>query len=253
MTTTFTAAELRKWADDMEQFFGSSSRVEVLAKAEAHADRMRARADLIDAENDEETGVADVAEIVQVLPIIGEVRIRGGKRVAIERPYNGEGERHGIYTAWEFRDDPAAEEEAGSLCRLYVGTVQDGPLAQYNAYDGQWYELKSRGNFGRRYACGGNWSGKKVAKQPEIINKLEEIMDRQEAIKKAELRLAAASKRVHAAHQMANAAAHDRQATNPIYEGQSMICMVKADTIRAYAARTLAEADLLDAQACVVR
>ena len=245
----FSAPELRKWANDMEHFFGSSARLEMLAKAEAHAHRMRAKAALIDAEEGVDTGTAEVAEVVQGLPIVGKVAVRGGKRVSIERPYNGEGEPYGIHTAWEWRDDPTAEEQTGSLCRLYIGTEQHGPVAMYDADQDQWHALNSRGNFGKRYACGGNFSSKKVSEQPEIVKTLEVIMDKAERVEKAKMRLQAANKRVLAAHQMESAAAYDRQAMNPAYDDQSIICLGKADITRAYAQRTIAEAELLEAHA----
>lgn len=65
----------------------------------------------------------------------------------------------------------------------------------------------------------------------------------------AEKRLEAANLRVLAAGQRANAAAHRRQADHPIYLGQDMICATKADQIDAFAARSEAQADLIDRQA----
>jgi len=64
--------------------------------------------------------------------------------------------------------------------------------------------------------------------------------------KTAEKRLEAAKLRVLAASQRANAAAHRRQAENPIYPGQEMICLNKADQIEAFAARSEAQADLME-------
>jgi hypothetical protein len=66
---------------------------------------------------------------------------------------------------------------------------------------------------------------------------------------RAELRAKAANLRCLAAQQDANAAAHRRQAGHPIYPGQEGICDGKAAQIEAYAAKSRADADLLDAQA----
>ena len=67
-------------------------------------------------------------------------------------------------------------------------------------------------------------------------------------IKIAEAKVKAANLRVLAASQRSNAAAHRRQASHPIYSGQDIICMDKANQIDAFAARSEAEADLLEAQ-----
>jgi len=68
-------------------------------------------------------------------------------------------------------------------------------------------------------------------------------MDKNEAKK----RLEAANLRVLAAGQRVNAEAHRRQATHPIYPGQDIICIGKADQIDAFAARSEAQADLIEA------
>ena len=62
-------------------------------------------------------------------------------------------------------------------------------------------------------------------------------------------RFKSAELRTRAAHQDQNAAAHTRQAAKPIYDGQSGICMGKAAIIESLAAKTRAEADLMDAEA----
>ena len=70
----------------------------------------------------------------------------------------------------------------------------------------------------------------------------------QKRIDAAKARLKAANLRVLAAHQQVNADAHFRQAAHPIYPGQAGICTGKGNVIAAHAARTLAEADLIEAQ-----
>ena len=62
-------------------------------------------------------------------------------------------------------------------------------------------------------------------------------------------RLQAAELRVRAAHQQDGAAAHFRQATHPIYEGQEEICAGKGNVIAGLAAQTRAQADLIEAEA----
>ena len=68
-----------------------------------------------------------------------------------------------------------------------------------------------------------------------------------EKIEKAKKQLEAANLRILAASQRDSAAAHRRQALHPIYPGQEMICLSKADQIDAFAARSEAQADLLEA------
>ena len=65
----------------------------------------------------------------------------------------------------------------------------------------------------------------------------------------AQAKVKAANLRVLAAGQRVYAAAHRRQATHPIYTGQSEICMGKADQIDVYAARSEAQAELIEAEA----
>ena len=68
-------------------------------------------------------------------------------------------------------------------------------------------------------------------------------------IAQAQARLKAANLRILAAGQRANADAHRRQSNHPIYAGQSEICMSKADQIDAFASRSEAQAELIEAEA----
>ena len=63
----------------------------------------------------------------------------------------------------------------------------------------------------------------------------------------AEKRVKAARLRVLAANQRTMAAGYRRQAEHPVYPGQDLICLAQADEMDAFAARSEAEADLLDA------
>ena len=65
-------------------------------------------------------------------------------------------------------------------------------------------------------------------------------------MKKAEKKLKAAKLRILATGQRARAAGYRRQAAHPVYPGQDTICLDKADQITALAARSEAEADLLE-------
>jgi hypothetical protein len=66
---------------------------------------------------------------------------------------------------------------------------------------------------------------------------------------KAKKRLEAANLRILATSQRANAEAHRRQAEKPIYAGQEIICLQKADQLDAFAERSEAQAALLEAEA----
>jgi hypothetical protein len=241
-------SESRRWAMDMYEHYSNKS-MELAIKAEAHKNKMIAEADLADAKAGIEPAIAEEAIVSQIVPIVGEIRLKGGRRIYVERPYNGEAETEGIHVAWEWRNDPTAEEQAGQLCRMYIGTVEAGPVAQWDADDGQWYELKGRGNHGKRYAFGGNWTSTKVSIVPAIVARIGEIMDKTAKIKVAEAKLEAARLRVKAAHQLDMASGYERQAANPAYAGQDMVCLGKANVVRSLAAQTLAEADLVEAKA----
>lgn len=102
----------------------------------------------------------------------------------------------GIYIAYQWSDK--------RLCRIYIGSKQCGPMLQYEVYDhdnygdsvsvemagistlvehgklyngqehvaflgGAWTNLYSRGNFGRKYAYGGNWTGHTKNKHPRLM------------------------------------------------------------------------------------
>lgn len=252
--SNLTTAERRRWAEDMRARWQGT---DYQAKAEAHAARMIAAADLEDLEAGRELVTADSAAMIYDYPIIGIYTITGGGDATCGRPYGDaeadRAEASGIYTAWEWCHDPAAEERAGELIRLYIGSTERGPEAQYNCHDKQWYKLTSKGNFGKKYACGGNWRGEKCTgdETPEIYKKLMEVlgMDQQKKIEAAKARLAAAEKRVFAAHQREGAAAYYRQASQPAYPGQETTCANKGAIVEALAAKTEAEADLIEAEA----
>jgi hypothetical protein len=242
-----TTAQRRRWAMDLRANYPDN------LKATAHADEIMAEADLEDAMADRDPAMADICIITQEVPILGRISLQGGRITDVEHPYNTEiadyCEICGIYTAWDWLSDPAHGLEAGQLCRIYIGSRERGPEAQYDVDNKQWYALTSKGNYGKRYACGGNWRGIKADNPPDIYNRLQEVIMDYVKIKQAEARLAAAKLRVWAAHQEDMAAAYNRQASRPIYAGQEIICTGKANVVMALAAETRAQADLIEAKA----
>lgn len=245
-----TAAQLRRLALDIESAYSDDHREGRSNTASLVAEKMRAQADLSDAINGEEnTGVAAEYHVAQTLPLLGEIHLKAGRLVKIEHPYDSEGEAYGIYVAFQRAADPVAEDRDGMFSRIYIGSKEAGPLAQYEVHTGQWYALTGRGNHGKNYACGGNWSSRKVDQAPEIFNQLEKIMDQNQKIAQAKARLEAAKLMLHANSQDQGAAAHNRQAAHPIYDGQSEICMAKAATWAAHADITRVKAALVLAEA----
>jgi uncharacterized protein YbjT (DUF2867 family) len=73
--------------------------------------------------------------------------------------------------------------------------------------------------------------------------------EREARVARAKARLTAAELRVKAVGQDNLAAGYARQAGKPIYDGQDVVCAGKAAEAAAFAARTRAEADLLEAEA----
>ena len=247
------AAQLRKAAADLIKTYRDDHRDARSEAAQIVGAEMCARADLMDAEAGTDTGVAQQCIIEQDVPLLGKIKIEGGRKIFVERPYNCEGEASGIYVDFQWCADPRAAERDGTLIRFWIGSQEQGPLAQYEASDGQWYALTSRGNYGKRYACGGNWSSKKIEQAPEIVNQLEKIMNEQNAknerIAKAKIKLEAARLRLLAQSQRDMAAAYGRQATKPIYPEQAEICAGKGSMALSHADVTEARAALLLAEA----
>lgn len=91
----------------------------------------------------------------------------------------------GIYVAFEW----VVTDNDRRLCRIYIGSKTVGAMLQYNAdgidmYTGRthvtykngcWTNCYSRGNFGKKYAYGGNWSGHTKNLHPKL--KLSPIID----------------------------------------------------------------------------
>lgn len=73
--------------------------------------------------------------------------------------------------------------------------------------------------------------------------------EQEERIRKAKARLAAAELRIRACQQDDQAAGYFRQMQSPAYPDQAMVCAGKAAGAQAFAARTRAQADLIEAEA----
>jgi hypothetical protein len=87
----------------------------------------------------------------------------------------------GIFVAYQWSDN--------RLIRLFIGSKINGPMLQYDVNghgkytgilevdykNGCWTNCYSRGNFGKKYAFGGNWSGHNKNLHPKL--KLSPIMD----------------------------------------------------------------------------
>lgn len=96
----YTAPELRRIGADLEAAYASDQRAE---KSALVAAKLRAQADLQDAQAGTDTGIADECIIVQRVPLLGLIKIKGGRRIDVERPYRDEGAAHGIHVAFEWR------------------------------------------------------------------------------------------------------------------------------------------------------
>jgi len=131
--TNLTTAERRRWATDMRTYWADTRSAD---KAEAHANLMIAKADLDDAEADRETITADKAIVEYNIPILGRYTVSG----AMERTYDccydnamaDYCESRGIFTAWEWRNDPTAEEHCGELVRLAYISAAESPGRKRN-------------------------------------------------------------------------------------------------------------------------
>ncbi len=169
-----------------ERYAGDGSRDGEAARI--HADAMAARAEIMEAEaNIPSPAPEEDCTLRDTYPIIGRVVRRGGSIKEIEHPWD---ERHvralnrrGIDIVWEWCHDPRAEERQGSLIRIYIGTRYEGPRVMW--CDGLWRTLKSRGNYGKNWACGGTWQYVVGCKEsadlnevaPDLARAIEEVKD----------------------------------------------------------------------------
>jgi len=130
-------------------------------EAQAQAALIEARAELDDALADRPAEVASDARMVEELPLLGHVTREGGKMIALERPWTDEDvaatEAKGVDVRWEWRRDPMAGLRQGELSRIYIGTREGGPALCWDRDSRAWAVLRSRGDYGKNWACGGHW------------------------------------------------------------------------------------------------
>ncbi len=178
-----TAAQLRKHALLLRERVAEMNSPDKIITTQSLADKYDAQADLMDAKNGIDTGIADSAIITRDYPIIGRVETEGGKLKSIEHPFaekeiNALAEKD-IHIAWEWSFDIAAELDEGRLYRIYIGTATNGPRL---CWDGRWRRLHSKNNFGKKFACGGTWSSDKETfanindADPEIAGIIKSIL-----------------------------------------------------------------------------
>ncbi len=65
----------------------------------------------------------------------------------------------------------AEGENKGKLTRIYIGTKWHGPVLSWTGEG--WCNLYSRGNYGKNFICGGNWSAEHKKRFPTIAEALE--------------------------------------------------------------------------------
>jgi len=265
-----TTAQLRAHAALIRKN-AENRRADERDQALAFVAEIDAKADLADAKSDNNSGTATSAAYSYEAPIVGTITVEGGEIKSIAHEWSDEhnraAEAEGLGIAFQWVRS-LHTPEAGKLSMIYVGTLDKGPMAQWSEHSNRWSRIKSKGNYGKNWACGGNWINdcpfSDQHKDSHLFERLEEcrpelaariaaiqtnITAKANRIRIAEARVKAAQKRVLAASQRSHAASYSRQADRPIYDGQSAICLSKADQAFSYADRSDAEADLILAMA----
>lgn len=74
----------------------------------------------------------------------------------------------GVEIEVESVDDP--ELQCKRFIRIYIGTKWHGPVLNYA--EGGWCNLYSKGNYGKKFAHGGNWSADNKKRFPTIAEAL---------------------------------------------------------------------------------
>ncbi len=254
-------------------------------QALAYADQLTARADLQDAlagiPNTSPATADDAADEIQNIPLIGKLTLRGGVKHRIEFPWT---EAHaalahslGIMVSFQWCYS-LHSPDAGKCQYIYIGTREAGPLAQWTASSNSWHPLKSKGNYGKNWASGGNWHNATLfAKEPPahsrpcgfsrhayvfdtlehcnpiLHQQIQDIMNttetQQDRIRIAKAKIKAAEMRILAASNRQRVGAYNRQGSTPAYDGQGEVCYHKAAQAEQYAAKQEAMADLILAEA----
>jgi hypothetical protein len=151
---TLTTAQMRKHAQILRGRDASPT-------AQASADLIEAQAELADAEAGRPAEVAESAAMVEEYPIIGKVTREAGKMTRVEKPWTDEdvalAREVGVDIAWEWTNGPESGLRQGELVYIWIGTDKAGPVLQWDRGSRAWSVIKSRGNYGKNWACGGNW------------------------------------------------------------------------------------------------
>lgn len=161
---TLTPAEKRKHAELLGARGNS-----VMAVAQAAL--LRAEANLEDAVAGRDPQTAEHCYINRTYPILGRCRYEGGVLIEIEHPWEDEQvaacKAARIHVAFQWMSDPAAGDAQNSLAHIWIGTEDKGPQLQWDCTSGKWMRIISRGNYGKNWACGGNWREDKPLDQRE--------------------------------------------------------------------------------------
>ena len=126
---------------------------------------MEAEAELDDALAGVEPTMADHADVEQVVPVLGRIVCSGGVIKSVENEWmdaqNDEAERNGIMLTWSWVKS-LHSPDAGKCTYFHAGTRESGPLVFWSAVDGYWRRCRSTGNYGKNWACGGNWEIERI-------------------------------------------------------------------------------------------
>jgi len=246
---------------------------EELPLALAYADRLEAGAELEDALAGVEPTVADHADVEQIVPVLGRLVCSGGVILSIERKWteshDREAERRGIMLAWRWMNS-LHSPDAGTCTGFHAGTRESGPLVNWSAADGYWRRCRSNGNYGKNWACGGNWEIERIkpndlpphgaiplgkdyvydsfeACNADLCQAVQDILQSQihrdaNRVAQATAKLEAAKLRQLAASHRWRAEGHRRQASGPLAPDQ------KAEQVKKAQAQD-GKGDLLEARA----
>lgn len=136
-----------------------------LPLALAYADRLEAEAELEDALAGVEPTMTDHADVEQIVPILGRIVYSGGVIKSVQNQWidaqDNEAERRGIMLAWRWVKS-LHSPDAGTCTGFHAGTREAGPLVNWSADDGYWRRCRSTGNYGKNWACGGNWEIERI-------------------------------------------------------------------------------------------
>lgn len=146
---------------------------EELPLALAYADRLEAEAELEDALAGVEPTMADHADVEQIVPILGRIVYAGGVIKSVQHEWidaqDKEAQRRGIMLVWRWVKS-LHSASAGTCIGFHAGTREAGPLVNWSADDGYWRRCRSTGNYGKNWACGGNWEIERIKPNHTPLN-----------------------------------------------------------------------------------